>query len=216
MSAKRHERTFARRRTVQVLYTSEIQNERPSVLLDTGRCIDEDGPLSEYALMLIDGVEMHRDVIDDYLESASENWALSRMPIVDRTILRLATFEMIYVNDVPISVSINEAVELAKDFGGEDDSPRFVNGVLGRIAKKLEAEAAEGAEAAQEDVPDVQGTDAEAAEAGETAIDQGTSAEGAAEAAEAHAEVEQPAAEPSATTEPPAIDAQGVSDVAEA
>ena len=225
MSAKRHERTFARRRTVQVLYTSEIQNERPSVLLDTGRCIDEDGPLSEYALMLIDGVEMHRDVIDDYLESASENWALSRMPIVDRTILRLATFEMVYVNDVPISVSINEAVELAKDFGGEDDSPRFVNGVLGRIAKKLEAdeaeaveaaEGAEAAEAAQGDVPDVQGAAAEAE----------------AEVAEAHAEAEQPAAElpaaePSAAAEPVAaeppaaarsleVDAQGASDVAEA
>lgn len=229
MSAKRHERTFARRRTVQVLYTSEIQNERPSVLLDTGRCIDEDGPLSEYALMLIDGVEMHRDVIDDYLESASENWALSRMPIVDRTILRLATFEMVYVNDVPISVSINEAVELAKDFGGEDDSPRFVNGVLGRIAKKLEADAAEGAaiegaeaaEAAQEDVPDVRGAAAEA----ET------------EVVEAHAEAEQPAAEPPVAepsaaepsaaaepvaAEPPAaarsfeVDTQGASDAVEA
>ncbi|WP_172136930.1 transcription antitermination factor NusB [Adlercreutzia sp. ZJ473] len=148
MSAKRHERTFARRSTVQVLYTSEIQNERPSVLLDTGRCLNEDGPLPEYALTLIDGVEAHRDVIDAYLESTSENWALSRMPIVDRTILRLAVFEMVYVKDVPVSVAINEAVELAKDFGGEDESPRFVNGVLGRIAKQLEAEAAEAAAAA--------------------------------------------------------------------
>lgn len=145
--SKRHERTFARRSTVQVLYTSEIQNERPSVLLETGRCLSEDGPLSDYALMLIDGVETHRDVIDGYLESTSENWTISRMPIVDRTILRLATYEMIYVSDVPVSVTINEAVELAKDFGGEDDSPRFVNGVLGRIARQLEDEA--GASAAQ-------------------------------------------------------------------
>ena len=60
------------------------------------------------------------------------------MPIVDRSILRLATYEMMYVEDVPTSVSINEAVELAKDFGGEDESPRFVNGVLGRIAKRLD------------------------------------------------------------------------------
>ena len=68
------------------------------------------------------------------------------MPIVDRSILRLATFEMMYIDDVPTSVTINEAVELAKDFGGEDESHRFVNGILGRIAKMLEGEEDEGAE----------------------------------------------------------------------
>ena len=60
------------------------------------------------------------------------------MPIVDRSILRLAAYEIMFVEDVPTSVAINEAVELAKDFGGEDDSPRFVNGVLGRIAKDID------------------------------------------------------------------------------
>lgn len=139
MSVIRHERTFARRCTVQVLYTSEIQNERPSVLLEKGLCLEEDGPLSDYALRLIKGVEEHRDSIDEQLESTSENWTVARMPIVDRTILRLATYEMLYVDEVPVSVSINEAVELAKDFGGEDDSPRFVNGVLGRIARRIDA-----------------------------------------------------------------------------
>ena len=62
------------------------------------------------------------------------------MPIVDRSILRIATYEILFVEDVPTSVAINEAVELAKDFGGEDESPRFVNGVLGRIAKDVDAE----------------------------------------------------------------------------
>lgn len=80
--------------------------------------------------------------IDKHLAATSENWALARMPIVDRSILRLATYEMMYVDDVPTSVTINEAVELAKDFGGEDESPRFVNGVLGRIAKILDEEKA--------------------------------------------------------------------------
>ena len=158
--AKRHERTSARRMAVQVLYTCEIQGQSPQVLLDEGRCIlatsDEveadDGTLldrdavisganerlSDYALSLIRGVEAHRDEVDEYLTSTSENWKITRMPIVDRSILRLAAYEMIYVQDVPISVSINEAVELAKIFGGEDESPRFVNGVLGRIAKRLE------------------------------------------------------------------------------
>mgnify|MGYP004479328913 CR=1 FL=1 len=169
MSAKRHERTFARRSTVQVLYTSEIQNEPPSVLLETGRCLEEDGPLTDYALMLIDGVESHRDVIDGYLESTSENWAVSRMPIVDRTILRLAVYEMIYVKDVPVSVAINEAVELAKDFGGEDESPRFVNGVLGRIAKQLEGQGANAEDAGKAGV-DVEAPAAGAAQDAEASL----------------------------------------------
>jgi len=88
------------------------------------------------------------------MRSVSENWAVERMPIVDRMILRVAVFEMVYCDQVPVSVSINEAVELAKAFGGEDDSPRFVNGVLGRIARSM-AEAPELAVAdAEEDEPE--------------------------------------------------------------
>ncbi|MCL2888901.1 MAG: transcription antitermination factor NusB [Eggerthellaceae bacterium] len=138
MPAKRHERSFARRCALQVLYQSEILDV-PAASIARGEWhIDEEGVLSDYAFSLLVGIEEHRSSIDNYLRETSENWALGRMPIVDRSILRLATYEMLYVKDVPLSVSINEAVELAKDFGGEDDSPRFVNGVLGRIAKMLE------------------------------------------------------------------------------
>lgn len=155
MAARKHERTRDRACAVQVLYTGELQGESPSKLLDEGRCLvatelppsgDEEatefgriceGELTEYALGLVRGVEAHQDDIDERLEEASENWALSRMPIVDRSILRLAVYEMFHRDDVPVSVSINEAVELAKDFGGEEDSPRFVNGVLGRIARSM-------------------------------------------------------------------------------
>ncbi len=143
MSAKRHERTFARRCAIQALYTSEIQNLAPSAVLDQGLCLVEgDEVLNDYAVMLMRGVEEHCDAIDDRLRSVSENWAVERMPIVDRMILRVAVFEMVYCDQVPVSVSINEAVELAKGFGGEDESPRFVNGVLGQIARTLELESA--------------------------------------------------------------------------
>ena len=142
MAAKRHERTSARRAALQVLYTSEITDESPAAIAEGDRRLEEDGPLPEYALMLVRGVESHRIAIDNHLAATSENWSLARMPIVDRSILRLATFEMMYIDDVPTSVTINEAVELAKDFGGEDESPRFVNGVLGRIAKILDEEKA--------------------------------------------------------------------------
>ena len=130
MAAKRHERTRARRSALALLYTSEITDEGATKIAEEGRYLAEDGPLPDYAT-------------DKHLAATSENWALARMPIVDRSILRLATYEMMYVDDVPTSVTINEAVELAKDFGGEDESPRFVNGVLGRIAKILDEEKAE-------------------------------------------------------------------------
>lgn len=160
MAAKRHERTGARRAALQVLYTSEITDESPAAIAEGGRRLDEDGPLPEYALALVRGVESHRCAIDNHLAATSENWSLARMPIVDRSILRLATFEMMYVDDVPTSVTINEAVELAKDFGGEDESHRFVNGILGRIATMLEGE--EGAGASSPSVAD--GADGEPAE----------------------------------------------------
>ena len=149
-SSRRHERTSARRSTVQVLYTSEIQDERPTVLIETGRCLEEDGPLFDYAIALIKGVEEKMGDIDARLEESSDNWSVSRMPVVDRSILRIAVYEMLYVDDVPVSVAINEAVELAKAFGGEDESPRFVNGVLGKIARRLESEAS-AASAVSED-----------------------------------------------------------------
>ena len=146
MAAKRHERTRARRSALALLYTSEITDEGATKIAEEGRYLAEDGPLPDYATALVRGVEAHRVAIDKHLAATSENWALARMPIVDRSILRLATYEMMYVDDVPTSVTINEAVELAKDFGGEDESHRFVNGILGRIAKMLEGEEDEGAE----------------------------------------------------------------------
>ena len=150
MAPRIHERTRDRVSAVQVLYTSELTGKSPSELLDCGLCLVareapadeaeaaeagafgriEEGTLTDYALALIHGVEANQAQVDERIEAASENWALSRMPIVDRSILRLAVFEIFNCDDVPVSVSINEAVELAKGFGGEDDSPRFVNGVL--------------------------------------------------------------------------------------
>jgi transcription antitermination protein NusB len=148
MASKRHERTSARRVALQVLYTAEITNQTASEVIESGAFPSEEGPLSDYAVQLVRGVEGNRIAIDGSLKAAAENWSLGRMPIVDRSVLRLAVYEMRYVDDVPVSVAINEAVELAKDFGGEDDSSRFVNGVLGRIAKEIEADAASSAAAA--------------------------------------------------------------------
>lgn len=156
--AKRHERTFARRQAVQLLYQMEILDVSPARLFsDEAHFVDQAQPPA-YTVSLLEGTVREIDWIDDMLIEYSENWALDRMPAVDRAILRLACYEMAFVDEVPVSVAINEAVELAKDFGGQDDSPRFVNGVLGRIAKHLEEQAPQAAEA--EDAPE-QAPDAE-------------------------------------------------------
>lgn len=142
MAAKQHERSLERKNALQVLYQGEMVDEKPEDLIAAGLLIDETKLLGDYAQDLLRGTQEHLDELDAYIDVASENWALDRMPIVDRSLLRLTTYEMKYVDDVPISVSINEAVNLAKLFGGED-SPRFVNGILGRIALALEDESHE-------------------------------------------------------------------------
>ena len=140
MAAKRHQRTAARRAALALLYTSEITEEYATTIAEEGRALEEAGPLTDYAKQLVRGVESHIAAIDKELAATAENWSVHRMPIVDRSILRLATYEMMFVDEVPTSVCINEAIELAKDFGGEDESPRFINGVLGRIARRLEGD----------------------------------------------------------------------------
>lgn len=134
---KTHERRKARESALALLYSSEITELDASHIAEEGK-YPGDVDVSEYAEQLLDGITEHLDEIDARLSSTSENWALDRMPIVDRAILRLAVYEMLFADDVPVSVAINEAVELAKIYGGEDESSRFVNGVLGNIARSLE------------------------------------------------------------------------------
>ena len=143
--AKRHERTVARESALALLYSSDITDESVADIVVAGQYPADDIEFAPYAEALVRGVQAHRAEIDERLSSTSENWTLDRMPVVDRAILRLAVYEMTYVDEVPVSVSINEAVELAKAYGGEDDSSRFVNGVLGRIAAGIDAEDAEPA-----------------------------------------------------------------------
>ena len=90
----------------------------------------------DFASRIVGAADDKRQDIDDLIEKSSKNWRLNRMPVVDRNILRLATAELLFFDDVPASVTINEAVELAKRFG-DKDSRAFVNGILDRIASIL-------------------------------------------------------------------------------
>lgn len=129
-----HSNTLARRQAVQVLYQMELTGTQDAEAALSQVNPEEEVLPSAYASLLVRGTTEHRDDVDEKIGEFSENWSLERMPVVDRAILRLACFEMLYVDACPVSVAINEAVDLAKAYGGEDDSPRFVNGVLGRIA----------------------------------------------------------------------------------
>jgi len=128
------ERRRARHQALHILYQREITEQLLSRILAEGTFNVEDGEITDYCREVVLGVEAHQARIDRLIEDTSANWTLSRMPLVDRNILRLAVFEMLYRNeDVPHSVAINEAVEMAKVYGGEDSS-KFVNGILGRLA----------------------------------------------------------------------------------
>ena len=138
MAGKKPARSSARAAAVSLLYSADIVEGDAVELVEQGSYPAEEFELSEYAENLVKGVTERRQEIDGYLESTSENWSIERMPYLDRAILRLAVYEMLFVDDVPVSVAIDEAVELAKAYGGEDESSRFVNGVLGKIARRLE------------------------------------------------------------------------------
>jgi len=129
------ERTRARRQALQILYQRDITGESVSRILGVKSYSLEDGEPDDYCREVVAGVERYLEAIDETIGEVSENWVVSRMPLVDRNILRIATYEILFDAQVPPSVAINEAVELAKVYGG-DDSSKFVNGVLGKIALK--------------------------------------------------------------------------------
>ncbi|GHT80373.1 N utilization substance protein B [Actinomycetota bacterium] len=132
------DRSVARRKAVQIIYQSQITGQPLPDAMVNGLFVDEVGVPCEYTQRLIAGIAEHLDEIDSLIDSISENWSIERMPLVDRGILRLAVYEIKYENSVPVGVSINEAIELARDFGGADDSSKFINGVLGKVALSSE------------------------------------------------------------------------------
>ncbi len=125
-------RSKARKRALDILFESELQGLEMGATL-ARRVATTEPPLNEYAITLVEGVIAHRDRIDELISTYSAGWTLGRMPAVDRNVLRIGTFEILYRDDVPDAVAISEAVALARDLS-TDESPGFVNGLLAQVA----------------------------------------------------------------------------------
>ena len=124
-------RSKARKRALDILFESE-QRSVPAVDTLAGRVAAAEPPVAEYTAQLVEGVVSHAERIDELLSTYAQDWSLDRMPAVDRAILRLGTFELLWRDDVPDAVVIDQAVELAGSLS-TDESPGFVNGLLGRL-----------------------------------------------------------------------------------
>ena len=120
-------RRTARKQAFLNLYQSDVNDSPLGSTMDRWR--EYRGDLQEYAVRLARGVEGQQEQLDAVLSEVSVGWPVHRMSAVDRSILRLALYEMLYVDDVPPEVAVNEAIELAKGFSG-DEAPAFVGGVL--------------------------------------------------------------------------------------
>jgi N utilization substance protein B len=127
-------RRKARIRALQALFEIDsVGHDREEVL---GRRTEEESPEEEavaFVKDLVEGVLGNKEEIDKVIERYAPAWPVAQMALIDRNILRLAIFEILFNNKVPVKVVINEAVELAKTFGG-DNTPKFINGVLGTVS----------------------------------------------------------------------------------
>ena len=127
----------ARKRALDIVFEADVKSVPIVMVLgehQRRREADGDGALNEYAVVIAQGVSDHLDEIDSLITKNSTSWTLDRMPTVDRAILRVATFELMFSESVPDAVVVSQAVELAKELS-TDESASFVHGVLGAISR---------------------------------------------------------------------------------
>jgi transcription antitermination protein NusB len=148
MGQRRRSREIA----LQILYCMDLTETPPDTATALIYELAEDteerelrmSPLTRpFAEHLVQGVALHREELDERLRSASDHWRLERMSAVDRNILRMALFEMLYCPDVPPKVTINEAIDIGKRYGSED-SGAFINGILDRLLSGMDKPLAKG------------------------------------------------------------------------
>jgi N utilization substance protein B len=128
-------RSKARKRALDLNYASEMRNRST---VDALAELNDAGPVNEYTVRLVEGVTENRARLDEVIAAYAKDWTLDRMPAVDRNVLRMATFEVLFVDEVPYAVSGSEALNLVRDLS-TDESPAYVNRVLGNNVRNRES-----------------------------------------------------------------------------
>ena len=124
-------RSKARKAALDLLYESDIRKTSPQTLLNQ-RVTELEYVVRDFTKELVDGVESHRRKIDELITTYSQGWDMDRMPVIDRNILRLGIYELLWSESVPTSVTISEALELAQTLS-TDESSKYINGVLSKV-----------------------------------------------------------------------------------
>ena len=129
-------RTQAREYALQILYQIDVRNDpEDKILVDFWKNIEAEPEVSDFAAKLVIGTIRNKKKVDEMISKYASNWKLNRMAVIDRNVLRMAAYELLFCEDIPPKVSINEAVDLAKKFG-DTESGKFVNGILDKINKE--------------------------------------------------------------------------------
>lgn len=131
-------RRESREAAVILLYQKDLLGKNTEELIENDRLNEKS--FDEFALKLINGVVTNLKEIDEVICSIVENWSLDRIAVIDRNILRVAIYEMLHEKDIPLKVSVDEAIEIAKSLGQKDDTPKFINGVLGKFLNSISLE----------------------------------------------------------------------------
>ena len=130
MGYRRKAREFA----LQMLYQFDVSNEFEYLINEFWSTKDVPDDVKEFADNIVEGVVKNLHSIDNMLIQSAANWSIDRMALVDRNIMRIAVYELLFIKNIPVKVTINEAIEIAKRFGGEESSA-FINGILDKIIK---------------------------------------------------------------------------------
>ena len=128
-------RRRAREKAVILLYQMDLLKKSPEEIVENDQLVGK--IFDEFSLKLINGVADNLKEIDSIISGTVQNWSLDRIAVIDRNILRVAIYEMIYEDDIPLKVSVDEAIEIAKNLGQKPDTPKFINGVLAKFLNKI-------------------------------------------------------------------------------
>ncbi|MDD3819613.1 MAG: transcription antitermination factor NusB [Actinomycetota bacterium] len=128
-------RRKSRENAVILLYQSDLLEKDIEKIIENNLLAGK--KYDSFTLKIVRGVTKNKEKIDKILMDTVENWTLDRIAIIDRNILRVAIYEMLYEDDIPLKVSVDEAIEIAKVLGQKEDTPKFINGVLGKILSNI-------------------------------------------------------------------------------